>query len=87
MLDKIKGGIKMVAAGIKQAKIIQAKAKALSDDTDLDGKPQWQNIKERLPRVIEKGKEFFSEAKELSLLCLELFIHVWNAVEEDEAKK
>lgn len=79
MLDKIKAGIKAVGGAIKAAGVVQAKLNALGDDIDLDGKPEMQEIKEKLPVIIEKGKALFVDVKELALLAWSLAKHVAEA--------
>lgn len=79
MLDLLKNGIKAVGAGIKTAKVVQAKANALMDDIDLDGKPEWKEIEEKLPLVKEKAIDLFEEVKALGLLVWGLALHVAGA--------
>lgn len=79
MLDFIKNGIKAVGAGIKTAKVVQAKTQALMDDVDLDGKPEWQEIQERVPVIKEKALALFAEVKEIGMLIWGLVQHVAQA--------
>ena len=82
MLELIKKGIGLAGGAIRGAKIVQAKAKALTDDLDLDGKSEMQEIKEMLPVIKADAVALFEKVKACALLAWGLAMHVAEAGEE-----
>lgn len=79
MLDKVVGVIKGVGAAMKAAQVLEKKVKAFTDDTDLDGVPEYEEIKQELKPLIEDGKALALRVKAFLLKCLALAKHVAEA--------
>ena len=87
MLEWVKKSVKLAAGAVKAGKVVQAKAKAFTDDTDLDGIPQWEEIKAGFPVLIADGKAYALKVKDFALLCWDLVLHVAAAGDKEEAGK
>lgn len=81
VVSGFKGFLGGIAATAKLVKKGQAIVDALDDDTDGDGFPQYENLKQRFATCAAKGKELAVELKGLALLAYDYFQHILAASE------
>ena len=101
MFDKFIGALKTLGKVKRGVDTLRAKLDAADDDLDLDGKPQYVNVKESFDKCMAVGRRFadgvkalaksaqeelIPEVKELIRVSIQLIEHIASAGQEEGAK-